>query len=78
METIIKLSPAELNSTLLSKLRKLIGSKKNVDVTISVKEYDEQYAAELDSSIEQAESGQNLVTLSMEEFIAYTPSKAKK
>ena len=76
METIIKLSPSELNASLISKLKKLIGNKTNVDVTISVKEYDEEYVAELDSSIEQAESGQNLVSLTMEEFMAYIPSKS--
>jgi hypothetical protein len=77
METIIKLSPSELNASLLNKLKKLIGGKTNVDVTISVKEYDAEYAAELDNSIEQAESGQNMVSFSMEEFMAYNPSKTK-
>ncbi len=77
METIIKLSPSELNASLLSKIRKLIGNKENVDVTISVKEYDADYASELDNSIEQVESGQSLVSFSMEEFMAYTPSKTK-
>ena len=72
METIIKLSPSELNSSLISKLKKLIGGKTNVDVTISVKGYDEDYATDLDSSIEQAESGQNMVSFTMEEFMAYT------
>ena len=78
METIIKLSPSELNASLLNKLKKLIGGKTNVDVTISVKEYDAEYAAELDNSIEQAENGQNMVSYSMEEFMAYNPSKTKK
>lgn len=78
METTIKLSPSELNASLLSKLRKLIGGKENVDVTISVKEYDAEYAAELNNSIEQAESGQNLVSFTMEEFMAYTPSESKR
>ncbi len=78
METIIKVSPSELNASLLSKIRKLIGNKENVDVTISVKEYDTEYAAELDNSIEQAESGQNLISFSMEEFMTYSPSKIQE
>jgi hypothetical protein len=67
-----------LNISLLNKLKKLIGGKTNVDLTISVKEYDMEYAAELDSSIEQADSRENLVSMSMEEFLAYTPSKTNK
>jgi len=74
METIIKLSPSELNASLLRKIKKLIGNKENVDVTISVKEYNADYAKELDDSIEQAESGQNLVSFTMEEFMEYKPS----
>jgi hypothetical protein len=78
METIIKLSPSELNISLLNKLKKLIDGKANVELTISVKEYDSEYAAELDNSIEQADGGENLVSMTMEEFLTYTPSKTKK
>ncbi len=74
MGTIIKLSPSELNASLLNKIRKLIGNKENVDVTISLKEYDAEYLTELDNSIEQAENGQNLISFTMEEFMAYTPN----
>ena len=72
METIIKIHPSELNSTLLNKIREFIGNKENVDVTISLKEYDPAYVDDLNHSIEQAESG-NVISFTMEEFAAYTP-----
>lgn len=76
METIIKVSPDELNESLLEKIRKFIGDKKNVDVTISLKEYDKNCVDELDKSINQAEKGENLISFTMEEFMAYTPKKS--
>jgi len=72
METIIKIHPSELNSTLLNKIREFIGNKENVDVTISLKEYDPAYVNDLNLSIDQAESG-NVISFTMEEFAAYTP-----
>lgn len=76
METIIKIHPDELNKTLLNKIRKFIGKKENIDITISVKEFDPAYADVLDTSIKQAENG-DVISLTMEEFVAYTP-KSKK
>ena len=75
METIIKVSPSELNAGLLSKIRKIIGKKDNIDVTISLKEYDAAYAEALERSIDEAESGQNLISFTGKDFMAYTPSK---
>lgn len=75
METIIKVSPSELNDNLLDKIRNFIGSKKNFDVTISLKEFDPEYAEALDRSIEEVENGENLVSFTMEDFMTYTPSK---
>lgn len=74
METVIKINPSELNAALLDKIRNFIGNEKNIDVTISLKEFDPDYADELDRSISQAESG-NFISMTMEEFIAYTPKK---
>ncbi len=74
METIIKVSPSELDENLLNKIRKFIGSKDNVDVTISLKEFDPAYADTLDQSIAEAEEGGNLVSFTMESFMAYHPS----
>jgi len=75
METIIKVSPSELDENLLNKIRKFIGSKDNVDVTISLKEFDPAYADTLDQSIAEAEGGGNLVSFTMESFMAYQPSQ---
>jgi len=75
METIIKVSPSELDENLLNKIRKFIGGRDNVDVTISLKEFDPAYADTLDRSIEEAEGGENLVSFTMESFMAYQPSQ---
>ena len=72
METVIKVSPAELDSSLLDRIKNFIGNKKNIDVTISLKEYDIEYADELERSIAQIETG-DVISMTMEEFIAYTP-----
>lgn len=77
METVIKIHPSELNSGLLSKIKKFIGNKQNIDVTISLKEFDKDYADRLDRSIEEAESGGHLVNMTMEEFAIYKPAKNK-
>lgn len=74
METVITVNPSELNSSLLNKIKKFIGKKENVNVTISLHEFDPAYADALDRSIEQAESG-DVITMTMEEFVAYTPRK---
>jgi hypothetical protein len=76
METIIKIHPDELNKALLNKIRKFIGKKENIDITISVKEFDPEYADALNTSVEQAEKG-DVVSMTMEEFVAYTPKKKK-
>ena len=74
METIIKIHPDELNKALLNKIRKFIGKKENIDITISVKEFDPAYADALDTSIKQAETG-DVISMTMEEFAAYTPKR---
>lgn len=73
METIIKVSPSELDVNLLNKIKKFIGKKKNVDVTISLKEMDETYLKDLEHSIQQAEDDNNLISFTMEEFMSYKP-----
>jgi hypothetical protein len=72
METIIKIHPDELNSSLLTRIRQFIGSKENVDVTISLKEYDPAYVEELSQSLQEAENGE-VLSFTMEEFAAYIP-----
>lgn len=73
METVIKVTAEELNSSLLEKIKNFIGNKKNVDITISFREFDDVYADTLDRSIEQAESNEELISMTMEDFVAYTP-----
>ena len=77
METVIKVSPSEFDSRLLEKIKNFIGGRKNVDVTISLKEFDPVYADELNSSIEEAEAGHSLVSFTMEDFMSYTPDSKK-
>lgn len=77
METVITVNPSELNSSLLNKIKKFIGKKNNVDVVISLREYDPAYVEALDKSIEQAETGTEIISMSMEDFVAYTPQKGK-
>lgn len=77
METIIRVSPSELNINLLEKIKAFIGGKNNVDVTISLNEYDTSYEDALSSSIKEAESSKNLLIFTMEEFMNYTPGNKK-
>ncbi|MGZ3925136.1 MAG: hypothetical protein ACXVBJ_15295 [Flavisolibacter sp.] len=76
METIIKVSPGELNENLLEKIKNFIGDKDNVDVTISLKEYDKSYLDDLDESVNQADKGEDLISFTMEDFMAYSPKKS--
>jgi len=73
METIIKINPSELNQTLLDKIKSFIGNKDNVDVTISLKEFDREYADTLNKSIDQAEAGEELVVFDIDKFMNYSP-----
>ena len=78
METIIKVNLSELDIKLLEKIKDFIGTRKNVDVTISLKEIpvvDEAFLDSLDHSIKQADDIRNLISFTMEEFMAYTPAK---
>jgi hypothetical protein len=73
METVIKVSPNELNATLLQKIKKFIGNSQNIDVTISLREFDPAYTEMLNQSIDQAESGEGIVSMTMEDFFSYSP-----
>lgn len=77
METIIKVHPSELDTNLLDKIRQFIGEKKNIEVTISLKEYDKNYEEALNRSIESAEDSRNVISFTMEDFMAYTPRPGK-
>ena len=73
METIITVNPSELNNSLLNKIKKFIGKKNNVDVVISLREFDPAYVEALDRSIGQAESGHGIISMTMVEFNAHIP-----
>lgn len=77
METVITVTPAELDAGLLKKIKKFIGKNNNVDVIISLREFDPAYVEALDRSVGQAESGQEIISMTMEEFVAYTPDIKK-
>ena len=51
----------------------IIGKKNNVDVVISLREFDPAYVEALDHSIEQAEKGNQLISMTMEDFMSYQP-----
>ena len=75
METIIKVSPSELDENLLNKIKRFIAGKDNIDVTISLKEFDTEYTDILNQSVNEAENGENLISFTMEDFMSYNPSK---
>lgn len=77
METIIKIHPSELDMKLLDKIRAFIGNKENIDVTISLTEFDPVYANALNQSLEEANKNESQISFTMEEFIAYSPEKKR-
>ena len=72
METIIKVSPSELDINLLNKIKEFIGKNENIDVTISLKEMDVNYLKDLEHSVQQADEN-NLISFTMEDFMTYKP-----
>ena len=78
MGTIIKISPSELNIDLLEKIKSIIGNNDNVDVTISLNEYDPVYLETLNKSIYQAEENEDIQSFTMEEFMNYSPKKGNE
>lgn len=74
METIIKIRSSELNIKLFDKIKSFIGGNKNIDITISLKEPDPYYAQSLDNSISEAKNNE-IISMTMEEFIDYVPKK---
>lgn len=76
METVIKVNPSELNISLLDKIKAFIGSKENIDVTISLREFDATYQEELDISFEQSKNSKDIISMTMEEFISSQKSKS--
>ena len=75
METIIKIHPSELDMNLIKKIKEFIGNKENVDVTISLREFDGSYSEVLNQSMAEANEKENQISFTMEKFIAYSPEK---
>lgn len=78
MEAVIKLKPEELTSGILSKIRKMIGKKDNMEVIITVRDSNEGYLATLDRSIHELETDKDTITFAMEDFLEYPTKKSKK
>ena len=77
MEAVIKLKPEELTSGILSKIRKMIGEKSNMEIIITVRDKREEYLTTLDRSIHELKEDKGTVTFAMEEFLEYPSKKAK-
>ena len=74
METIIKVRPSELNVKLLNKIREYIGDNEHIDIIISLTDPKKAYHEVLNKSIQSAEKGTELVSFTMEDFMAYSPA----
>ncbi len=75
MDAIIKLKPEELNNKMLVKIKDLIGSRKDIEVTISLTDSKTEYLKTLDRSISDLNRNKDTITFTLEEFLAY-PSKS--
>lgn len=60
---------------MLKKIKSIIGDNANVDVTISLSEYDASYVESLNQSIYQAEENRDIQSFTIEEFLNYSPGK---
>jgi hypothetical protein len=78
MEAVIKLKPEELTSGILSKIKKMIGKRNNMEVIITVRDSNEEYLATLDRSIHELETDKDTTTFAMEDFLEYPSEKPKK
>ncbi len=75
MDAIIKLKPEELNNKMLVKIKDLIGSRKDIEVTISLTDSKTEYLKTLDRSISDLNRNKDTIIFTLEEFLAY-PSKS--
>ncbi len=76
MQTTIKLNFSELNNALLDKIRDFVKGRNAAEITITIND-EEDYLDVLRRSISDSEQNKNLVSFTMEEFIAYNTSKGK-
>ena len=78
MEAVIKIRGSELNNHLLKKIKDLVSANKNLDITISINDTNNEYFKKLDNSIGQLDKKKDLVQFTMEEFVEYVPKKKGK
>jgi len=87
METLIKLNPSEINQNLLKVLKTFLNGRNNFEITINVKEVQEnnfstaepkpEYKKKLDAAINNIENGKNLVSFTFDEFEAFSKKLLK-
>lgn len=75
MEAVIKIRSKELDNKFFKKIKELVNNDKNLDITISIADPNKNFLKELDESIDQLNSKNKLVTFTLDEFLAYTPSR---
>jgi len=86
METIIRLKASEIDISFLNKLKILLESNDDIEITINPKrQYEDSFCFEspvemrsrIDNSIEEAEKGLNLISFSKAEFDIFCKSRLK-
>ena len=76
MQTTIKLNFSELNNALMDKIRDFVKGRNAAEITITITD-EEDYLDVLRRSISDSEQNKDLISFSMEEFMAYNASKGK-
>ncbi|MCY7411191.1 MAG: hypothetical protein LH473_13035 [Chitinophagales bacterium] len=75
MEAVIKIRSKELDNKFFKKIKELVNNEKNLDITISIADPNKNFLKELDESIDLLNSKKKLVTFTLDEFLAYTPTR---
>lgn len=88
MQAVIKIKPSELTNELVDNIKRMIGEKANIEITINVtdkepkaylfEETKEEYFQNLREAIDDVENNRNLVRFTVEEFKEYAESLAEK
>ena len=75
MQTTIKLNYSELNNALMDKIRDFVKGRNTAEITITITD-EEDYLDVLRRSISDSEQNKDLISFSMEEFMAYNESNS--
>lgn len=76
MDAVIKLKPEELDNKILTKIKELIGGRKDIQVTISLTDNKTEYTKTLNRSLADLNADKDTISFTMEEFLAY-PAKPR-